>query len=64
MVMSILLLIVLLKGTFKSYFDITIEFLDYVDEMKKLLFSLPRAVMKETFTRYSSKAPGSLTCQF
>lgn len=32
--------------------------------MKKLLFSLSRAVMKETFTGYSSKAPTSLTSQF
>ena len=32
--------------------------------MRKLLFTLPRAVMKETFTRYSSKAPKSLTSVF
>lgn len=36
----------------------------YVDEMKKLLFSLSRAVMKEKFTEYSSKAPTSLASQF
>ena len=35
-----------------------------MDEMKKLLFSLSRAEMKETFTEYSSKAPTSLTSQF
>ena len=32
--------------------------------MKKLLFSLSRAEMKETFTQYSSKAPALLTSQF
>lgn len=32
--------------------------------MKKLLYSLSRNVLKETFTKYSSKAPGSLTSQF
>ena len=32
--------------------------------MKKLLFSLSRAMMKEKFTGYSSKAPKSLTSQF
>lgn len=35
-----------------------------MDEMKKLLFSLSRAVMKEKFTEYSSKAPTSLASQF
>jgi len=30
---------------------------DYVDEMKKLLLSFSRAVMKEKFTGYSSRAP-------
>lgn len=38
--------------------------LGYVDEMKKLLFTLPRAAMKATFTKYSSQAPESLTSQF
>ena len=32
--------------------------------MRKLLFTLPRAVTKETFTRYPSKAPKSLTSVF
>lgn len=36
----------------------------YVDEMKKLLFSLSSSVMKEKFTEYSSKAPTSLASQF
>jgi len=37
---------------------------DYVEELKKLLFSLPKATLKETFDRFSAKAPETLTSQF
>ena len=36
----------------------------YVDEMKTLLFSLSKAVMKVAYARYATKAPQSLTSQF
>ena len=49
----------------QSYHKLSLYFSSgYVDEIKKLLFSLSRAEMKETFTKYSSKAPASLTSQF
>jgi len=35
-----------------------------VDEMIKLLFSLSRDTLKETLTKYTSKAPGSFTSPF
>ena len=37
---------------------------DYVEELKKLLFSLPKTTLKATYDRYSSKAPETLTSQF
>ena len=37
---------------------------DYVEELMKLMFSLPKATLKETFDRFSSKAPETLTAQF
>ena len=36
----------------------------YVQELKKLLFSLHKATLKETFDRFSSKALETLTSQF
>ena len=38
---------------------------EYADELKKnLMFNLPKNTLKETFDRYSAKAPDSLTSQF
>ena len=37
---------------------------DYVEELMKLMFSLAKATLKETFDRFSSKAPETLTAQF
>ena len=42
----------------------SLSFLGYVNAMKKLMFSLSRTVMNETFKRYSAKDPGSLASQF
>lgn len=37
---------------------------DYVEELMKLMFSLPKATLKETFDRFSSTAAETLTAQF
>lgn len=37
---------------------------EYADELKNLMFNLPKNTLKETFDRYSAKAPDSLTSQF
>ena len=39
-------------------------FVAYVESMKSLLFTLPKAVMKEVFERFSAKAPKPLNTQF
>lgn len=39
-------------------------FLGYVEDIKKLLFTLTKAEMLEVFNRYCSKAPAPLSAQF
>jgi len=52
-------LILLNDGTHVSFI-----FVAYVESMKSLLFTLPKAVMKEVFERFSAKAPKPLNTQF
>jgi len=38
--------------------------IDYVEELKKLVFTLPAAELKAVSEKYSAQAPQSLTTQF
>ena len=46
------------------FFFCSIPYIDYVEELRKLVFTMPTAELKAVSDKYSAQAPQSLTTQF